>query len=51
MDYKAAYLLMFNKVTDALAHIEAHQYADAISTLEDAQKACEEMYMELDEDN
>ena len=49
MDYHSLYHKMFNAVTDALEMIEAQNFGLAKEQLMQAQKACEEWYMETQE--
>ena len=44
--YKKMYLLLFNKVTDALAELEKSNYGKAVYILQEAQKETEEIVLE-----
>ena len=44
--HKKMYLRLFNAVTDVLAHIDEHNFGIAKEMLIEAQRACEDIYME-----
>ena len=44
--YKKLYLYLFNKVTHAIRMLEQQRYEEAKVILIDAQRTCEELYME-----
>ena len=48
VDYEKMYLLLFNKITDALAELEKRNYGEAVDILQTAQKEAEEIYMASD---
>lgn len=48
-NYKKMYLLMFGETTKAIACIQQNEIARAWQILVEAQQACEEMFMDLDE--
>ena len=48
-DYEKMYLLLFNKITDALAELEKRNYGEAVGILQAAQSEAEEIYMNSDE--
>lgn len=50
MDYRKAYSLLFNAITDALGSIEEQNFGTAREMLMTAQQQAEELYME-DETN
>lgn len=43
--YKKMYLLLFNKVTDALAELEKSNYGRAVDILQAAQNETEAIYL------
>ena len=44
-DYRSMYLLLFNAVTDALSMLEEQKTEKAKCLLENAQQACEELFI------
>ena len=48
-DYRALYLLLFNRVTDAVAALAARQPEKARDILIAAQQEAEEQYMQMEQ--
>lgn len=48
--YKKMYLHLFNAVTDALEAMQADNFGVAAEILKDAQLACEEIYLDAEDD-
>ncbi len=46
--YEGMYYLLFNAVTDALVQIAEQNYGRAAELLREAQRACEERYIEAE---
>ena len=44
--YRKMYIRLFNAATDAIAHIEEQNFGIARELLMEAQRECEEIYME-----
>ena len=49
--YSEMYYHLFNAVTDALEQMEQHNYGTARQLLVAAQQACEERYLDGEEDD
>ena len=47
--YKDMYFTLFNALTDAIEEMEAQQFDQALHTLEQAQQAAEERYLQGEE--
>ena len=50
MDYQKLYHILFNVVTDSLESMAAQNFGQAAACLRQAQQACEELYIEGEED-
>lgn len=48
--YRKMYMLLFNAVTDALLCMEQQNYGQTRRILMDAQQACEELYLDGEEE-
>ncbi len=46
MDWKKLYLLLFNRMTDAIRQLERRNYGEAEALLRDAQREAETLYIE-----
>lgn len=49
VDFKKLYFTLFNRITDALAELEAANCEEAKKILMDAQITTEEMYIDADD--
>ncbi len=49
-DYQKMYLLLFNRITNALDELEKRNYGNATDILKNAQQEAESIYISAEED-